>query len=219
MGEGDALQLSPDPVEDYVILGTAADLNFGADQDFSISLWVQSSGTPDWGALISNKDWGSGGNVGWGLFDYQGPIDWNFSDGSARDDLYIPQIYDGQWHHITVTNDRDDLASIYLDGILVTSASIASATGTIDSGNAVRIGIDGVGNYPFEGAIDDVQIFDFALNKNGVAEVFAAGGGEGICLDRPELDLDLDCVIGLGDIALLLTEWLDCGLHPSAECP
>ena len=47
----------------HVVLGTAFDLNFGDATDFSVALWVNTTGWQDDAALISNKDWNSGGNI------------------------------------------------------------------------------------------------------------------------------------------------------------
>ena len=109
--------------------------------------------------MISNKDWYSGGNVGWGLFDNTGgEVNWNFADGSSRRDLTFTGVYDDVWHLITITNDRDGLAVAYVDGAMVNSLDISGVSETIDSGFSAVIGVDGAGNYPFTGAIDDVKI-------------------------------------------------------------
>jgi hypothetical protein len=49
----------------YVTLGAPADLNFGTDTDFTISLWVKFSDFIFDPPLISNKDWLSGQYQGW----------------------------------------------------------------------------------------------------------------------------------------------------------
>lgn len=51
--------------DDHVVLGTADDLNFGDATDFSVALWVKTTGWQDDAAMISNKDWNSGSNTGW----------------------------------------------------------------------------------------------------------------------------------------------------------
>ncbi|KMN46939.1 hypothetical protein [Bacillus sp. LK2] len=49
----------------YIDLGDTSQLKFGEHTDFTISFWVKSSGVNADPAIISNKDWNSGGNLGW----------------------------------------------------------------------------------------------------------------------------------------------------------
>jgi hypothetical protein len=201
----------------HVVLGTAADLNFGADTDFSVSIWIQSTGTPTWGGVIANKDWDSGKNVGWGLFDYSGPnMDWNFGNGGSRSDAYFPDLYNGQWHHVCATNKRAGMASVYVDGKLATTQTIAGIAGTIDSGLAVTIGADGLGNYPFRGAIDEVKIFNYVLEPIDVARIYTGlVPGVDVCIGKVEFDLNNDCRVNLEDFAMFAGSWLNCNLVPA----
>ena len=213
-----AASLDPSDADvDSIVLGAADDLNFGADGDFSVSVWIKSTGVPTWASVISNKDWDSGDNVGWGLFDYSGPdMDWNFGNGGADEDLYFPDLYDGQWHNVCATNDRGGLASVYVDGELAIAQSIAAVTGSIDAGNAVSIGVDGRGNYPFKGAVDEVQIFNYVLQPIEVARIYTGlVAGVNVCLEPVPFDLNDDCRVNLGDFAILAGAWLDCNLVPA----
>ena len=201
----------------HVVLGTAADLNFGDDGDFSVSIWIQSTGTAPWAAVIANKDWDAGENVGWGLFDYSGPdMDWNFGNGSADEDLYFPDLYNGQWHHVCATNNRGGLASVYVDGQLATAKTIAAIAGTIDSGHAVTIGADGLGNYPFRGIVDEVKIFNYVLEPIDVARIYTGlVPSVNVCIGKVEFDLNNDCRVNLEDFAMLAGAWMKCNLLPA----
>ncbi|MCP3902912.1 MAG: hypothetical protein GY715_04680, partial [Planctomycetes bacterium] len=80
---GSALAL--DGLDDWITLGQPADLAFGADTDYTISLWIsaddfQPSGDP---AIISNKNWASGFNDGWGLFMGGDGDDWKVNQAAA----------------------------------------------------------------------------------------------------------------------------------------
>ena len=57
-----------DGSNDHVNLGGSGDLNFGASTDFSVALWVKTSGWSSDAAIVSNKNWASGSNTGWILF-------------------------------------------------------------------------------------------------------------------------------------------------------
>jgi len=204
-------------VVDSVVLGTAANLNFGADTDFSVSIWIQSTSTAPWGTVISNKDWNDGVNVGWGLFDYSGPnMDWNIANGTGRADLYFPDLYDGKWHHVCATNSRGGLASVYIDGGLTTEQTIAVIPGTIDTGHAVTIGADGLGNYPFRGLVDEVKIFNYVLEPIDIARIYTGiVPGANVCIGKVEFDLNNDCRVTLEDFAMLAGAWMKCNLVPA----
>jgi len=78
-------------------------------------------------------------------------------------------VNDGQWHHVVVTNGDgatiDDL-TFYLDG-QVEEVTAAAGGGLIDTAStSVVLGNSGhsVDGYGFDGAIDDVRIYDHVLS-------------------------------------------------------
>lgn len=173
----------------YVNLSQPADLNFGSTTSFTVSVWVNHSGTfPDNRsiggsasdpAILSNKDWNSGTNAGW--FIGAGPDgrwQWNAGDGTDRADYDGPasQLSDGQWHHLCVVHDRStNLARLFYDGALVTTRSL-SAIGTLDAVKPTTVATDGtLGTvWPnwFSGKIDEVKIWRRALLDSEVNTVF-----------------------------------------------
>jgi hypothetical protein len=180
-------------------LGTGGSLNFGGDAngdttDFSVSFWVNynAHSTGDQ-PFISNKNWGSGGNRGWGIFSQNsGSFKWNWRDDvSGRRDSTIPSsnvIRDGQWHHILVAFQRTSAAITYLDGNQIDSASIApdadQPVGTVDTeadGLSLFLGNDGTGAYTDNGSseidmlIDDLGIWRRALTSIEAGRIYQAG--------------------------------------------
>jgi hypothetical protein len=235
---GSAINLDPsypksptDPnrvgVDDYVILGDANDLNFRTETDFTVSLWVNTTGWEDDGAIISNKDWNSGSNTGWiisGGNENNGSWWWNYYAGS-RDD-YNPSaaaqpIADGGWHHLCVTHDRDGLATMYYDGVARAQINISDSTGTIDAGYPTVIGTDGalgtVWEQWFKGTIDEVKIWSDVLDSFEVAKLYTdLAGGEVCAEDIPiRYDKNGDCEINLLDFAEFVDHWLECYLVPT----
>lgn len=176
---------------EYLFTGIADDLNFGTDVDFSVSVWVNNStgfpdnrdsgGSADDPAIISNKDWDSGNNVGWLISaGGDGRWQWNLGDGSGRRDYDGPanQIDDGQWHHILVSHDRDANATLYFDGEQVTTINI-SGIGDLDSGLPTAVATDGtLGTvWPnwFPGSIDEVAIWRRVVDPSEVSELYQMG--------------------------------------------
>jgi hypothetical protein len=174
---------------DYVTLGYPPQLQFDGAVSFSVSFWTCYTNQYDDPPFISNKNWGSSGNLGWGIFTQNGG---NFrvnvmgdGGGAKESTTATPVIRDGQWHHIVVTFDRTSVVSIYVDGTLVKTDPLAATTGNIDTtslGYAVNIGQDGTGNYTDGGSaemvglwMDDLGIWGRVLSASEVAAVYQSG--------------------------------------------
>ncbi len=168
-----------------LVLGNHSDFDFGANTDFSVSLWFRRVGSMEDNnalgggsldsALISSKNWSSGNNIGWGIFTTSdGGVKWNYSNGSTRKDITIAGgfgstgVADGQWHHLVVVHDRDASATFYIDGKASGSSSIAGL-GTIDTGLPLTLGADALLNYPWGGSLDEIAIWRRALVSEEVS--------------------------------------------------
>ena len=176
--EGNALEL--DGSGDFISLGSAAQLQFGAISDFSVSLWLRSDGWSGDPVFLGNKNWISGSNQGWLL---AGETDgkswqWNYkgAGGSRLDYDFAGVVADGGWHHIAVTHDRDGMVSFYQDGELLTAGWI-SGLGNINTGLATALGQDGTLNYPDDLAaeLDEVRVWRRCLGAAEVAALYGAG--------------------------------------------
>lgn len=175
----------------YVTLGAPADLQFGKDTDFSVSLWTRFTNWTGDPVLIGNKDWRSGGNQGWVVATAgNGRLQWNLGDGDAggrtRKDYDGPAgtLSNGQWHHVVTVFDRQDGAITYLDGQAVSTNEITAGLDSIDApaGLALNIGQDGLGAYTDnnavgirDAAIDEVAIWRRSLGAAEVQTIFARG--------------------------------------------
>ncbi|MDW8110511.1 MAG: LamG-like jellyroll fold domain-containing protein [Candidatus Bipolaricaulota bacterium] len=89
-----------------------------------------------------------------------------------------PNIADGQWHHVAVTVQRTGTPEIrlYVDGNVVLTRG--ARTGNANSSIPLLIGA----GYPiviskpfFKGAIDEVEIFNRALDQSEIQAIFKAG--------------------------------------------
>ncbi|MFA5833590.1 MAG: LamG-like jellyroll fold domain-containing protein [Bacteroidota bacterium] len=151
---------------------------FDSTKSFTVEAWIKPlrvwSGDP---AIISNKDWGSGGNAGWAIaLDAGGVWQYNIGDGGINTDAKhradmddIAVINNEQWHHIAVVVDRSsNFARAYSDGVLKKSADISTVK-SIDTDYDLYIGQDGTGNYSwgykYGGYIDEVRIWGTALDS------------------------------------------------------
>jgi hypothetical protein len=160
-----------------------ADLRMGTSTSFSVSFWYKvptgnRQGDP---ALVSNKDWDSGGNTGFAIFNSGGGLQWNYTEvndgvnANTRKDSggTSPGLEDGNWHHCLVVFQRAGGAFSYVDGNLVKYVALATpnpAGGTFDpttidndpsnprtrtATGAWNIGEDGSGLYTTVGSGHD----------------------------------------------------------------
>ena len=175
--DGEALNLTG---PGYVNLGNPTALQFGATTDFSISVWVRSNGWSSDPVFLANKNWASGGNVGWILAGEGDGRNWQWNyrgaTGGRIDYDFGGDIADGVWHHLTVVHDRDGDVTFYQDGLRRTSGSIANM-GTVDAGLPTAIGQDGTLNYgsQLSAELDEVRIWRRTLGGGEVAALYGAG--------------------------------------------
>ena len=91
-------------------------------------------------------------------------------------------VYDNQWHHVAAVLVDDGTPTLgeiqlYIDGVLETNPDISSSQAiTTDGTKDVVIGawFDSVSNtysYHFQGLIDDMRIYDAALDTGQIQAV------------------------------------------------
>lgn len=172
-GGGSALQF--DGVDDSVQLG-AVD---GGGQALTISLWFKADdfGTHD-GRLISKSTGTAESNHYWMLstIDSSGSkLRFRLKTNGTTTTLIASSgaLTAGVWTHVVGVYDGSTMR-LYKDGVMVGSAA---KTGTVDTNASVSAAIGnqptGAGSVPFDGAIDDVRIYDQALNDSQIADLSA----------------------------------------------
>jgi hypothetical protein len=121
----------------------------------------------------------------WGLHPWLNPpedkkFSFMVSDASSAEkhvafDLASLPAFDlTEWHHYAGTYDADTgLAKIYIDGSL--EETLALSPGSLEeTTDSLWIGRDSTKERYFEGAIDEVRVYDYALNA---AEILALTAG------------------------------------------
>jgi hypothetical protein len=153
-----------DGINDYFDLGTDSSLDiFGGD--FSVSLWFNHSiSSPNKQPLIeiasfTNKmalTLGLSGNTGVGFAVGSGTPVWNYNAGSGYND--------GNWHNIVATKTGTTY-KIFVDN---TELSFSTGAWAVGSNNRIAVGRS-VPVY-FNGKIDEVAIFDYALSARQIKQ-------------------------------------------------
>ena len=166
--------VSFDGVDDRVLVSDANSLDAGGA--FTVSVWVKWNSF-DSSRMIIEKGDGSGNpqpcNYGlWGQNTrFEGYIGKNGVDYNEIDSpSYVSMgMQTGQWYHIAFTADGSNL-KLYMNGSLVKSASETFAP--VGNTYPLRIAEGSYSNYPFNGLIDDVRIYNRALSATEIQAIY-----------------------------------------------
>ena len=168
---GKALQFGS-PSESIVDLGDNFD--FGAGQDFTVSVWVNTTQSPvaDLWPQIINKDHGGLDGYSLGLHDSNTDARW-YASAETCMAYGLSNIADGSWHHLVMTRSGSNLIT-YQDGMLVNTTNCG---GSADLSNAYSLffGSDYWDGNKYEGLIDEVKIYDFALTSDQIKLLYNGG--------------------------------------------
>jgi hypothetical protein len=149
-------------------MGNPANLNFGANQQFSMSAWIRTSGTGP--HMLVSKRGGVGyqfrhTSLGWFL---------RIDEGSNVETFTSANLSDGAWHHVVFGRDGGK-HFIYVDGVLSASTTDSTLADLTDPASFV-IGNSATGNLdPWLGTIDDVRVYNRALSSQDIQALFAVG--------------------------------------------
>ncbi len=174
-----------DGINDSIIIPHHFDFSFDSATSFSISLWfktckIGTTNTAD--ALLFGKDDPDPHTTIVYAIMYLEQIGRVFATGAGGGD----GSNDGKWHHCALiisdtvpsVNARGRWAGLYVDGQLVGAnpqyvVSYASNTGDLFIGGTSIF--EGVDQF-FEGAIDDIRVYNRALSSTEVAGLYGEGG-------------------------------------------
>ena len=164
-----------DGVDQYLSVANDADLNFGADTDFSLEWVGKTSGAAT--THLINKGNFAGGQKRYDLtMQGDGTVDMDIDDNvTPKTASSTATINDGLWHQIIATMDRDGNMQIYIDGAADGSAVDISAVVDIDSAaDPLAIGIrsSNLTDNPFSGDIALVRIWNRVLSSGEVSTLY-----------------------------------------------
>ncbi|OQA00490.1 MAG: hypothetical protein BWY71_00709 [Planctomycetes bacterium ADurb.Bin412] len=212
------------------------DLNMGTG-DLSITAWVK------FGTLAANGVVAGKGcladDSGYGLIMLTtGQACFQARTKTAYREVYsndtggnwVGFVNDEQWHHVVGILEREQVngARIYVDGVLQSCInSVADTTGwTHDiSSDTARFCVGArhsdnmipsqVIYWNFDGSVDDVQVYDYALTQENIDFLYA---NPGVPITVPTcgawgylpMDFDRNCYVDLADFAAFAGDWMKC---------
>jgi len=188
-----------DGINDYVDCG-----NFNpsaATGQLTVALWAKWNGLSGlYQGLVAKRDTWAAADMMWQI---EANVDDGtlgfFREGSSPPDG-DPVLPIGEWAHVAATFDGTT-ATFYLDGKATGSGGFSFGSDT--QATVVFGACEQNGGNPFNGDLDEIRIYDYALSA---AEVFY--------LAEPAVDLNNDNKVNFGDFAVLADAWLDELLWP-----
>jgi hypothetical protein len=133
--------------------------------DGSISIWVRPKRLQSMRGLVSKYN----PEKSYTLRTWKEGEQSKVAFGDTSDNfISTPELRENRWTHVAVTLDQGDV-SFYFNGKLNSEGSRDAPLPTNTS--PVRIGSDYDGRY-FNGAVDDVRIYNRALSAQEIAEIF-----------------------------------------------
>ena len=170
----------------YLTVGEGSDIEFEAGTAFTLTLWFRSEGEQEGDPLIvGNKDWNSGGNLGWLVSANEGgnnSFGANYaSTSSDRVDVEDVDYNDTNWWFLGAVVHPGALVILYAgnaEGLRWIAYQYPDSI-SLKSTLPLNIGQDGTGEYGFnlDGAIDDFAIWRRGLHHNEIIQLYAGGNG------------------------------------------
>ena len=155
-----------DGVDDYFDAGTGLGNTLGSSvSDMTVSLWYKNITGNNQGLLSIISSNTAGNTDPFAIFYNNNSIYVGFGTSNRE----YTQTLDSNWHHLLVVKNGTNL-STYIDGSSVSpSAQTGSIPATIDTTNKKTfIGLYWNTSYTYNGFIDEVAIFDTALNAGQI---------------------------------------------------
>jgi cytoskeletal protein CcmA (bactofilin family) len=159
--------------------------------NYTFSVWIKAdSSQKSWAGIFSKTD--SDGSINhWTLqFNNNNPrkLIIHHPYGSWLTGIEIDDIA-GQWHHIAVTRSGDTMTS-YLDGEQKESESWSCALGSGYGHLNIGANRTASSSYLYSGLIDDVRIYNQALDVNDINEIMNGSEVTGGLIAHWKLDED-----------------------------
>lgn len=164
-----------DGVDDYIDAGNPTELQMTGD--ISVSAWFKTSNSGDALTIVGRGGHYNTSTSSWALFRRtNNGIAVQLRAGGAYVYALSPAttFNDGNWHHAAFTREvsSGDL-KLYIDGSLVVTTTGVTAVLNNETQDTY-IGAGTTPNYYFNGNIDEVAIFNYALDSDQIDEIYNA---------------------------------------------
>jgi beta-glucanase (GH16 family) len=203
--------LSFDGVDDHIELPSGFN---EFDNGFSVVLWARPTAAKNYARFIELGNGESSNNIV--LCRVGTSNDLMFKsyggDSSAGGVSASGAIELNQWQCFAATIDTSGNVRIYKNGQLIKSGTSTWPWGVTRTRNYIGRSNWASDSY-YQGEMDDIQVFDYALSAAEVQAMFASTAN--CMMGYPShLDVNWDCRIDLTDLVPFFDAWLHHGLYP-----
>jgi beta-glucanase (GH16 family) len=199
-----------DGIDDYVDLPDGFD---EFDNGFTVTLWAKPTAVKNYARFIELGNGPSSNNIYLGRDGTTNGLRFKVFGGSSSAGTVIAAdaIELNRWQFFAATIDTSGNVTLYKNGQPVQTGTSTWPWGLTRTQNYLGRSNWSSDDY-YQGAMDEVKVFDYAMTAQQVQSVFTAGAH---CMEvyPEELDLNGDCVIDLADMLPLFEYWLSNGLY------
>lgn len=149
--------------------------------DFTIDFWINPEND---GVILCNRPVELQRDTrGWALLLDQGKLKFRYAPAQLFDratydandaqqtDLVGGTLTKGKWSHVALSEDRDGNVTLYINGSEVASAPRIVQWAPLNSAVNLSLFADGFESMPMKGAVDELKIWNRALNGNDIKRV------------------------------------------------
>ncbi len=161
-------------------------------QTFTIEIWVKPGATQVQYANIVDNNHSTSPNRAWVLENLNTGTNFQWWSGDFGGQIGL--VFDmapDRWHHVVITRDSNRVTRGYLNRSFVGSF-VSESDIPYDGSQNLRIGNWFQGNRAYNGIIDEVTVYDRALNEQEIAALYGAGAFGKCAAGNTNTDLDGD---------------------------
>jgi hypothetical protein len=200
----------------WIDMGSPSSLK--PSEALTISAWVKFN-TSVSGRKIAGFGYTGAANIGWGYQLYDAGsnyLGFRISNSSTLTGCRTSKaLAPNTWHHLIGTYNGTDTARFYIDGLLACSTTTAGFGPIYYDyySEKFTVGADqSHASSVFDGAVDDVRVYDRVLPDADIAELYSYIGGPAPANRSPVVSAGNDQIITLPSIATLSGTATDDGL-------
>ncbi|MDQ3099206.1 MAG: DUF2341 domain-containing protein [bacterium] len=170
----------------YLDIGNKSQLDFANAQDFSIEAWFNRTSAVTSDTLFAKKNSTSNTAVGYLIYisNTVGAEDINFEVSDGTNDIHVDgaaSFTSPGWHHVVAVydDDNDTNTTVYVDGLNdKDSVNVGTLANVGSPSNALsfRIGAESDAGNVFNGLIDSLRVYNYALTPAQVRWSYNRGG-------------------------------------------
>jgi len=176
--QGEAVDLEASSSQ-YLSIADGSQTGLDLNSDLSFSFWFKAESLGSANCVIS-KGWPANGNTDSSYFINLNSTNIEFQMGNGTSLSSLDQsasFSTATWYHVVVTYDISaGAATYYVDGVPIGTVT-GGQTAINNSSQDFQVGRLRSGLWHFDGIIDELGVWDRALTKGEVDELYNAGSG------------------------------------------